>query len=354
MVRQNRARRIPAMATGTSTLSTITSTRSAKNADKTKPRKESCKESCIVCEKVIKDSDETNKVKGQDSLLCEGSCQRWMHRTCAGISKQAAENSDEPFLCHRCNSSRQAKEIFTLKAIVAKLESELALLKAKESPSVPQLEEAHVRPSYAIHVTHTASGTTTQSQLDLEVINLTKTKSNPDRKFNIVVYGIKESPDGTSRRNRMSHDNQEVLDILETVDSAITVQSIRDCFRMGKYSEGKKRPRPILVKMSRSSEVQSILTNRRNLAEKQSISIKADMSFKERAVEKILLKKRWELMGEGVEKGKMKIRGKTLFVNNQKHGFVNESTYMLYNENHDNHDNPDTADLNHTGTGSSD
>ncbi len=35
------------------------------------------------------------------------------------------------------------------------------------------------------------------------------------------------------------------------------------------------------------------------------------ITFEERAVEKILLKKRWELMGQWVEKGKIKIRGKT-------------------------------------------
>ncbi len=48
--------------------------------------------------------------------------------------------------------------------------------------------------------------------------------------------------------------------------------------------------------MSRTREVQSILANRRKLAQKPSVSIKPDMSFEERAVEKILLKKRWELI----------------------------------------------------------
>ncbi len=78
--------------------------------------------------------------------------------------------------------------------------------------------------------------------------------------------------------------------------------------------------------MSRTRKVQSILANRRKLAQKPSVSIKPDMSFEERAVEKILLKKRWELMGQGVEKGKIKIRGKTLLVNYERHGFVNAST----------------------------
>ncbi len=57
-----------------------------------------------------------------------------------------------------------------------------------------------------------------------------------------------------------------------------------------------KKDQYILVKMSRTREVQSILANRRKLAQKPSVSIKPDMSFEERAVEKILLKKRWELI----------------------------------------------------------
>ena len=182
------------------------------------------------------------------------------------------------------------------------------------------------------------------NQLKLEYDELmssgTTAHSNPDPKFNIVVYGIKESPNGTSRQNRMSYDSQEVFDVLKTVDSAITVQSIRDCFRIGKYSNGKQRP--ILVKMSRSREVQSILAKRRSLPQKPSISIKPEMSFKERAVEKILLKKRWELMGEGVEKETIKIKRKTLFVGNERHGFVNGSVYMLCNRTNDNENDENT------------
>ena len=313
------------MATGTTPR---TNTRAAKKgASGTKQKKENC----IVCEKAIKDSDEANKVKGQDSLLCEGNCQRWMYRICAGISKQAqleADNSNDPFLCHRCISSRQTKEIITLQAMVSRLESELTSLKAKLDPLSVLLQSEDVRPSYASRVRHASSETTTQLGFQSQLPNKNQAKAranpNPDRKFNIVVYGTMESPDGTPRQDRMAYDNQEVLDVIETVESTITVQLIRDCFRMGKYLKGKKRP--ILVKMSRTREVQSILANRRKLAQKPSVSIKPDMSFEERAVEKILLKKRWELMGQGVEKGKIKIRGKTLSVNNVRHGFVNAST----------------------------
>ncbi len=46
---------------------------------------------------------------------------------------------------------------------------------------------------------------------DLRLRLLARANPDPDRKFNIVVYGIMESPDGTPRQNKMAHDNQEVL-----------------------------------------------------------------------------------------------------------------------------------------------
>ncbi len=89
-----------------------------------------------------------------------------IYRICAGISKQAqleADNSNDPFLCHRCISSRQTKEIITLQAMVSKLESELTTLKAKLDPlSVLLQSEEDVRPSYASCVRHASSETTTQ------------------------------------------------------------------------------------------------------------------------------------------------------------------------------------------------
>ncbi len=38
---------------------------------------------CLVCEKVIK--DKSAKSQGEDSIFCEGSCNGWIHRQCAGM-----------------------------------------------------------------------------------------------------------------------------------------------------------------------------------------------------------------------------------------------------------------------------
>ena len=60
--------------------------------------------------------------------------------------------------------------------------------------------------------------------------------------------------------------------------------SVRDCTHLGKYHEAKSRP--ILVKLTRTSDVQSILANWAKLANMPGISIKPDMTQEQRKTEK--------------------------------------------------------------------
>ena len=71
-----------------------------------------------------------------------------------------------------------------------------------------------------------------------------------------------------------------VADVLISLDSKVHEYQIRDCQRLGKYSETKHRP--ILVKFSRSCDVTSILSSRAKLAERPGISIKPDMTKEEK------------------------------------------------------------------------
>ena len=96
--------------------------------------------------------------------------------------------------------------------------------------------------------------------------------------------------------------------------------------RLGKYNTS--RCRPILVTLSRSCEVSSILALRKNLSGLPGIAIKPVMTYKERSIEAILLKKRWELSATGIDKSSIKLRGKSLYVNN---GSVIDSDYVPLN-----------------------
>ena len=73
-----------------------------------------------------------------EALLCEGeqSCNRWMHRYCAGVSVEHYQSLDQsplPFNCSLCVQSKQAAIIDELKSTTAALAAEVAELRAVAS-----------------------------------------------------------------------------------------------------------------------------------------------------------------------------------------------------------------------------
>ena len=55
---------------------------------------------CAICLKPIIDHSEVTE--DEDSIFCEGSCQQWIHRTCAGLLNPAFDlirSSDQNFYC---------------------------------------------------------------------------------------------------------------------------------------------------------------------------------------------------------------------------------------------------------------
>lgn len=312
------------MATITTRAASASKNKGLKTASRQKNITTGESSNCVVCEKIIKDQDSSNK--GQDSILCEGDCQGWLHRTCAGISKKAfieATASDQPFYCHYCRCNLQEEEISQLKITITDLRAELKALKNSAAP--PEDEPSNTpRATYA-SVTNPTTSFSAPPQPSIPSIN------NPDKKFNVIVYGINECPEGSSRHSRITKDMEDVTTIIQKLDPSVPSNSIRDCVRLGKYT--KKKRRPILVKLSRSCEVTAILANRKKLAESPGVSIKPDMSKEERLTESILLKVRWELINSGMERNKIKIRGKSLFLDNRLHGSVIDSKYMPHDTN---------------------
>ena len=63
-----------------------------------------------------------------------------------------------------------------------------------------------------------------------------------DRKFNAVLYGLPQCSKGTKKYDRAKQDLTNVITAVSHVNREITSQSIRDCFRLGKYKESAKRP----------------------------------------------------------------------------------------------------------------
>ena len=81
-----------------------------------------------------------------------------------------------------------------------------------------------------------------------------------DRKSNVIVYGIKESSNHTTRSKCIKNNLSKVVETFSDIDDHIEANAIKDLFRLGKYQRDCQRLRPILVKFLHSSDALSILS----------------------------------------------------------------------------------------------
>ena len=158
---------------------------------------------CSICEERIEEA--VGKKSGHESVLCEGSCATWLHRRCVGLSKSAfatVSNSMSSFYCTRCRLNKHEKalatqeaeicflksshkqDVSTLKDEIASLADMIKELKKSLSTQInpsPVLAEASSNSSYASVLAKTVSNTAPKA-----------TSTNKDRKYNILIYGLKE------------------------------------------------------------------------------------------------------------------------------------------------------------------
>ena len=277
---------------------------------------------CLVCEKVILEADDDTD--GHEALFCEGECQGWIHRQCAGFTRVGYDKLGEsaiPFLCNYCSLVKYRNEIDMLKDTINSLSAKLKNASQPITPQIPQTMETE--PPVILSATGKRA---TDKPFTPNAANTNKS-FNTDRKFNIVVYNIKESPPGTARLTRIKSDTTEVSKLFSSLDSQVTFTSIRDCFRLGKFVTNSKRPRPLLVKLNRSADVMSLLSLKTSLPD--SIVFKPDLSPQEQAINSLLLKERWLLIQSGVQRKSIKLRADSILVNGKVHGKVSNGIMEL-------------------------
>ena len=239
------------------------------------------KSDCCVC------CQDLNIAK-DEALFCTGSCQQWLHRYCAGVSRSAYKHIKEKvcqFRCFACHQLYQLDEVTKLRNEVTRLSS--LIDKIQSSPTLTT--SSTPSSSYASAVGECVSNNPMVNQKVNAVPAPPSSKSNPERKYNIVVYGVDEHASGLTRASRQGADLESVVSLFSRIDSSNTSQCIRDCFRLGKFSHN-DRPRPLLVKLIRVSDVNKILSNSRLIP--KPYMFKPDMSPSQRQCEAILLKKR--------------------------------------------------------------
>ena len=150
-----------------------------------------------------------------------------------------------------------------------------------------------------------------------------------ERKFNLVLYRVKESPEGTPYHVWAEKDLEAAVEILHKILPSVSNDSIHDCVRIGKYSP--KKTRPLLVSFLRARDVRLILQRLSPEVLPSGIAIKPHMSATEMKVESILLGERWKNVQVGMEKSKIKIRGTKLFIDSHLVGEVVDGVYKPVN-----------------------
>ena len=231
---------------------------SEKNAKRKANSKETESFHCTICEDV--NIDQSDQEPGQDSIYCEGKCDAWVHRHCAGLTVSAfrtSKTTSEPFHCLHCKLDSQVNELISLKLLVGILHAEVSELRDR-GKSVPSHSYANVTQS-------NPDPTSTPKSVPQPMPQpVNYSNSNSDRKFNFVVYGTKECVEGTNRHKHLSHDVELSTHIFHPLAPGISVHSIHDCIRLGKSNSA--RCRPLLVKLTSTREVSTILANRAKFA----------------------------------------------------------------------------------------
>ena len=274
-----------------------------------------------------------------------GPCQSWIHRGCSGVTRAnylKLSGSTDPFYCYICLSSLFFEQTKLLKAQIDSLSKELAEVKANQATPSTSSSQNSSTPLYSAVVSGNLPGDPLQAgnipvstnnqgvpssrnQYSLNPPPVASSRHLVDKKFSLVFYGIPECRKGTKWIDRCKHDLDIVAGITSDLVENIQADSIKDCVRLGKYSE-LRRSRPIMVKFNRFADVSNLLSKRRNLD--PPFLIKPVMTLDERKSESILLKERWCLIQSGVDKKDIKIRGSSLYIKQQLHGKVQNSIFQ--------------------------
>ena len=301
---------------------------------------------CPICCKAILDATKTRE--GQEALECEGTCQKWIHRWCAGVHKQdypTLSNSSDSWTCPSCHLKEYGQLIKSLVNTVETLKAEVVSLKKQvNSKSCPPHEDPKPSPPQEDHKSSqyaTAGAATTISPvlaisassavqpIPTHAASKSQEKgaspTNHNRKFNIVEFGVSECPKGTNRQIRQNSDLNSIATIISSLNTDVKADSISDCFRLGRFDPKHHQPRPLLVSLIRSSDVQTILANRSKLS--KPIVIKPHMSPEERFNESLLLKVRWKLIQQGTERKSIKIQGTRIYASKKLVGQISNSYF---------------------------
>jgi len=227
---------------------------------------------------------------GQDVLACEGRSNTNVHRYCAGVTCRHYSKltmGTNPFVCQFWALKMYGALVKQLQSEVERLKFKLASTKATLSEHTQSQRGAHPQVEAKTNYSQmlkksrlsllaqrlptlleqsklswdTQPGkVTSPDTINSETLPLSyavvasarsdiPSKSKPiahsvpsqrmiifDKKYNLVLYGVKECPSGSSRSACLEPDLTSVVSVLTTFESSFHTQSIKDCYCLGKFS----------------------------------------------------------------------------------------------------------------------
>ena len=137
-------------------------------------------------------------------------------------------------ICPNCIIIKQSQEITELKIIVKVLTNKIDQLSMPPS-SQPMTDAPSHQPAAAqvVQTEHFATPVTNKQVTDKPIVP-PKPPPITDRKYNVVLYGINESPVDTPRSNRLKHDQDNMLTVLSDIDPSLTSALVKDFFQAWK------------------------------------------------------------------------------------------------------------------------
>ena len=182
---------------------------------------------CLICDEPILESSE--HCKSDEAVFCEGGCQGWIHRKCAGVTRPTFDKVGEPdtqCLCSYCMLVSQNNEISKLAGIIKDLNSSIASL----TKTITLLQSSITKKPTSDNQQTLTFDQTANTTTDTTVTKKTNIHESPqqDRIFNVVVYGIEQCAKGTPRHECSSLDLSNVTRIITKIDENINPLSICD------------------------------------------------------------------------------------------------------------------------------
>lgn len=249
-------------------------------------------EVCPVCVKKVGDDEE--------GLQCDDPCNRWFHRTCAGVPKteyaKISSNNVVKWYCTRADCAPKAPmpdisvvlsslitKVDNLSTLVNKLsdvpndtkiiKTEIHSIQEKLNSIEPKLEEFDKR----LTSLEQRESTPNQSNIDLVMEEIHERNV---RKRNLIVFNAHESSSSQPQAIK-THETGLVASIVESAINGYDISKIK-FFRLGSKTTGKIRPIKLIfpsdedvLQVLRNFSVDSFPSNEPNL---QDIKLSRDRS----------------------------------------------------------------------------